>query len=476
MRNLGRTTLAVAASLMAAGSMALGAARAHAQFAPNARPIFGGRMLATGFMPDPVVLNGQAGGPVSANQINPSCRGYISPQPSHVISSRTGFRNIRFVVAAQSDLTMMVMLSNGQVLCDDDSGEAMNPLIEAAAPPGDIRIWIGAYSSGNVGTPYSLGVTELAHITANNLMAPGPGPGPMPPPPPPPMVGGINPNLPPAFGTISLAQGFMPDPHIAAGNAGGPVPGSQVQGRGTCRGHITPQPSHVLMSRTGFRNLRIVTNAGGFDVTLIVQTPDGQFYCDDDGGGQMNPMVTVASPPGPIRVWVGTYSQGRTGPYNIGFSELGITSANLPPPGGGPMPGPGPVVVQPPQPPQPPQIQQTLVQMQLMIPVTLFGPGMDAGTVAVWQPRNAPEIQISMSGRDIVAAGSTLASVPPSMRDPVITVVAQRRGTLLVRAEQPPGVSDGGQALLLQVAWSGAPTVVQRWTGTAIQRPPRWAR
>src|SRR5690606_6089909 len=92
------------------------------------RPLYGFVNLRQGFTPDPHIMSGVMGGTVQATQFSPTCRGVVNPQPSHVVRSQTGFRNIRFVVSGDGDPTLVVMLPNGQVLCDDDGGEGMNPL------------------------------------------------------------------------------------------------------------------------------------------------------------------------------------------------------------------------------------------------------------------------------------------------------------------------------------------------------------
>ncbi len=429
------------------------------------QPLYGFVNLRQGFMPDPHIMNGMMGGTIQASQFSSSCRGTVNPQPSHVVRSQTGFRNIRFVVAGQGDSTLMVMLPNGQVLCDDDGGEGLNPLIQTASPPGDIRIWVGVYSQSNQGRPYTIGITEYPHITANNLTAPGPGPGPGPGPVP---VSGIAPNAPPRYGVVNLRSGFLPDPHVVPGQAGGPIAAQNVDG--SCRGHISAQPNHVLMSQTGFRQLRIAVNAGSLDTTLVVMLPNGQVVCNDDSEGY-NPLVAVSAPPGPVRVWVGTYSPGRAGPYNIGFSELShVGPSSIPQPGGvvvQPGPGPGPV-------PMPPG---EVVQMQVSIPVTLMGPGLDGNTVAVWRPNGGGPTQVQLSGRSIVAGGVSVATLPPSMQEPVVTVMQQRNGNMIVRAEQAPmGRRDRGEAVVLLVGWQGRPAILDRWSGAFGARGPRWAR
>lgn len=450
------------------GLWMFGPSEAAAQFAPNARPIFGAARLQAGFMPDPHVMSGTMGGPVQANQINGSCRGHISGPPSHIVRSRSGFRNIRFVVSAQRDSTLVVMLPNGAIVCNDDGGVGMNPLVEIAAGRGRIAIWVGSYSRSNIGTRYSIGITELGHITANNI---GGGGGVVVAPRPPvvqPAAGGIQPQMPPSYGTISLRAGFMPDPHVVSGQAGGPIRGNAVNG--SCSGHFTPNPNHVLMAPTGFQQIRFVVNSGRLDTTLLVMLPNGRILCNDDGGQGSNPLVVANSGPGPIRVWVGTYSSNRTGPYNIGFSERGHVGTNN-------VPAPGGVVVAP----RPPSVVAVtpadIVQMMVSIPVTLMGPGMSGNTVAMWNPRGGRPTQIRLQGNNLMAGNQRLEAIPSTLRDPVITVVQQRRGALIIRAEQPPmGRGDRGQQFLLRVQWRGRPVVTDRWSGTAAQRGPRWSR
>lgn len=433
------------------------------------RPLYGSANLRAGFMPDPHIMNGMMGGTIQASQFAQNCRGTVNPQPSHIVRTQTGFRNIRFVVNGQGDSTLMVMLPNGQVLCDDDGGEGLNPLIQTSSPPGDIRIWVGVYSQSNQGRPYTMGVTELSHITANHLnAAPGPMPGPIPGPQP---VSGISPNSPPVFGGVNLRAGFMPDPHVVAGTAGGPVSAQAVDQ--SCRGYVSPQPSHLLVTQTGFNQIRIAVNGGSLDTTLMVMLPNGQVVCNDDSEG-FNPLVAFSTGPGTVRVWVGTYSQGRSGPYNIGFSELGhVGPSTIPQPGGVVVanPGPAPVPVQPPQP------AGEVVQMQVSTPVTLLGPGLDGNTIAVWRPGSAPPTRVTLSGRAIVAGGVSVATLPPSMRDPIVTVMQQRAGTMIVRAEQPPmGRGDRGETVVLLVSWQGRPIIQERWSGRYGAREPRWAR
>lgn len=115
-----------------------------------------------------------------------------------------------------------------------------------------------------------------------------------PPPPPPPPPGVVAPNARPAaattpsgqpgqptvtptidsnFGTVTLATGFQPDPHVERGTSGGDIDARTFQG--DCRGFVTQKPDHVLVATTAFQRLRILVNAGEADVTLVVQAPGG---------------------------------------------------------------------------------------------------------------------------------------------------------------------------------------------------------
>ena len=466
-----RGILGWAAALCALAASSSWGTTAEAQFAPQARPRYGIVSLGRGFTPDPRTMNGTMGGTVDASQFGNGCRGKVYPQPSHVLRTPTGFQRIRFVVNGRGDATMMVMLPDGRVICDDDGGEGLNPMIETASPPGDIRVWVGVYSDSNQGRPYTIGISERSDITASNLNAPGPATGPVA---QPRVNPSVIPNARPGFGMVNLASGFRPDPQIVSGTAGGPIDASSLNGN--CRGHITPQPGHVIMSQTGFANLRLVVNSGSLDTTLVAMLPNGQFVCDDDGGSGMNPLLSFRSPPGPIRVWVGAYSSGRTGGYNLGITEIGnVATENIP--------APGAVVtqrpfqpIQPVQPIQPQQPEADIVDMQVSIPVTLLGPGLGA-TIAVWHPNGASPVQLSMNGRTLTAGGATLTALPPNMGDPVVTVTQRRDGAMVVRAEQPPaGRRDRGATILLLVEWNGQPTIRNRWSGRFGQRGPRWAR
>lgn len=466
----------------ALGSAVLGSAgAAGAQYlAPGAPPQYGVMQVRSGFRPDPMVADGIGGGRVSLSAVNGSCRGYAMEAPSHVVMAQSPMRYLAIMVNSSFDSTLFVQTPDGQIYCNDDT-DGLLPRVEISTGPGPIRIWVGAYSSSG-GGPYRLGISEIPGVRAAQIGPPGAvgggGGGVVVTPPP---VAGVTPGAAPLYGNVSVRAGFRPDPALLTGSAGGPLQASVVDS--SCRGWITPQPSHLVMAQSGFPNLRFVVSAS-HDTTLVVQYPDGRFACNDDGGGSLNPLIEGPTGPGPIRVWVGSYSSGRAGPYTLGVTELpGITHAML---GGGGGGGGGGVVVTPP--PPPPRQEVTMVDLQPRIPVTLFGPGMTEMTMAVWSPRGGPRIELAVtpSGPSLnVSArigGSEvpLVSVPAEIaRDAIVTVTQRPDQRVLVRAERPPGASDPGAQMLLLVRWDGrasAPEVADQWVGTFRDRAPRWAR
>jgi len=137
------------------------------------------------------------------------------------------------------------------------------------------------------------------------------------------------------FGTVSLASGFMPDPHTETGTSGGSINAQTLNP--TCRGWVASTPDHLLVATTLFNNLRVMVSGGAADTTLVVQRPDGSYLCNDDATGEgRNPLVAGGFPPGVYKIWVGSYQQGQNAPYTIGFSELGsVHTASLGGGGGG---------------------------------------------------------------------------------------------------------------------------------------------
>ena len=126
----------------------------------------------------------------------------------------------------------------------------------------------------------------------------------------------------PNFGTVSLRSGFTPDPSVTAVVSGGNINASRVSS--ACRGFISSAPDVRLVYSSGSYPL-IISAASSSDTTLVVNAPDGRWYCDDDGGvNGLNPSLRFNRPQsGRYEIWVGSYRSGENSNARLNISEVG---------------------------------------------------------------------------------------------------------------------------------------------------------
>lgn len=129
-------------------------------------------------------------------------------------------------------------------------------------------------------------------------------------------------SLSPTYGTANLNSGFTPDPYAVNVQSGGSVNAAQTLG-GACTGWIAQAPDVRLNYGAGALPLIISVTASA-DTTLIINAPDGSWYCDDDGGANgLNPSVRFNSPPsGQYDIWIGTYANNSLQAAQLQISEL----------------------------------------------------------------------------------------------------------------------------------------------------------
>lgn len=126
----------------------------------------------------------------------------------------------------------------------------------------------------------------------------------------------------PNYGTVSLRTGFTPDPRVVAVRSGGGINAERISP--SCRGFISNAPDVRLNFQGGSSLPLILSVASRADTTLVVNAPDGRWYCDDDGGvNGLNPMVRFNQPmTGRYEIWVGTYGSASLQPARLHISEL----------------------------------------------------------------------------------------------------------------------------------------------------------
>lgn len=125
----------------------------------------------------------------------------------------------------------------------------------------------------------------------------------------------------PNYGTLTLSGGFSPDPRVVNVTSGGAIAASTA--RNGCRGFVSRAPDVRLVFEPGSLPLIISANSSA-DTTLLINTPDGRWYCDDDGGqGGLNPAIRFNNPRGGrYEIWIGSYRSGVNSRAQLHISEV----------------------------------------------------------------------------------------------------------------------------------------------------------
>lgn len=293
-------------------------------------PSYGETALRAGFSPDPFTVDLQSGGPIRANTLRDNrggnavrdgrCAGNIADAPDFSLNftSGSGTLPLRIGAASGSDTTLVINGPDGSWYCDDDGGEGLNPLIQFNNPAsGRYDIWVGTFGSSALADA-RLFISELSSVTASSV---GYGSS----------TSGPDWQQSPTFETVNLRGGFTPDPYRVALQSGGSIrvndtvndTGSSDAARDRrCRGHIAEAPDVRLNFTPGSLPL-IISVASDTDTTLVINGPDGRWYCDDDSGVGTNPSIRWQNPQsGQYDIWVGTWGSTSVRPAELHISEI----------------------------------------------------------------------------------------------------------------------------------------------------------
>lgn len=251
-------------------------------------PLFGETELVAGFAAHPHEVPVNVNYDVADAGLGEDCRGYVTAAPTY----RLSYLNAGFVltIAARSevDMTLIVIDPAGNVRCDDDSGDGSNPAITFDYPlDGTYDIWVGLYSAAQ-GAP----VPATLAISEGTV---GPLGGPY-----------LDMTLRPTAGSARLVAGSMADPFQVPLTAGGEIDARSAVAD-ACRGYMGPAPSFIFFY-SGPRGPLSIWADSADDTTLVVNTPTGDWFRNDDGGvGEIPAIRWDDALPGLYHVWVGTY-------------------------------------------------------------------------------------------------------------------------------------------------------------------------
>jgi len=106
---------------------------------------------------------------------------------------------------------------------------------------------------------------------------------------------------------ISLSAGFLPDPVTVDLYSGGSTEAYTV-GR-NCVGTIAASPDvNVYFDSNGGRLAFAVYSDR--DTSLVINGPDGRYYCNDDTNGLNPVLIWGSAPSGTYNIWVGAVGDG----------------------------------------------------------------------------------------------------------------------------------------------------------------------
>lgn len=111
--------------------------------------------LGAGFTPDPQTGRGTTGGVVEASSFGAHCAGMIDTTPDHRLTI-TSTVALRLAVDSTTDSSLVVR-GAGKVLCDDDSGGALDAEIVDTFRPGEYEIYVGHLGESG---DYTLSISE----------------------------------------------------------------------------------------------------------------------------------------------------------------------------------------------------------------------------------------------------------------------------------------------------------------------------
>ncbi len=121
---------------------------------------------------------------------------------------------------------------------------------------------------------------------------------------------------------LYLSAGFTPDPRTVDLALDARIDASVVIAS-DCHGFIASEQPDVAVYYNAGPFPLILSARAEEDMMLIVNAPDGEWYCDDDSGSGLNPSIRFGEPAsGNYDIWVGRHSGPGPATARLSISEL----------------------------------------------------------------------------------------------------------------------------------------------------------
>ena len=206
------------------------------------------------------------------------------------------------VVTSETGISPTADVIPGAVITGDVTAPVTPPVIPPVVIPTEVVSAETAITTTTQVTTTITTITETIAITATQAVT---------------QVGlqatGLLDPLAPAFVTLNLQAGVALDPFVVSVNGGGLVDASTL-GAG-CAGYIAVAPT-VAVNWLGGAEFVEAFFYSDFDPVLVIQTPSGDFLCNDDANDVLlDPVIEMQAPPtGLYRIWVGSFNLGQAVP------------------------------------------------------------------------------------------------------------------------------------------------------------------
>jgi hypothetical protein len=124
----------------------------------------------------------------------------------------------------------------------------------------------------------------------------------------------LEPDQPPGQANVLLSGAFEPDPLVVPVMAGGAFNLRSANADNAtarqCVGFVNSAPDVVFNLAAPLPYLRLfyLVDAADADATLIMRSPDGRWYCNDDSYNSVHPTLNLVGPEaGNYQVWLGNF-------------------------------------------------------------------------------------------------------------------------------------------------------------------------
>jgi hypothetical protein len=129
-------------------------------------------------------------------------------------------------------------------------------------------------------------------------------------------------NIGAAFGAINLPGNFAPDPYVRNVTAGG---GYYLPNCGfNYQGWVAAAPDFEFNYQGGYGLPLTIGINSAYDTVILINGPDGQWYFNDDAGGNWGLGAALTfrnAAPGVYDIWIGSYQRGSGLPAQLLITE-----------------------------------------------------------------------------------------------------------------------------------------------------------